>query len=212
MLTLDWGSVAALSDEDAAITLTGRVRQIDAILRTSFLELGLICQIVEGRKLWSLVQTLDRQPVRSFNHWLEECAPYSRSHCYAAKKIAGELSRDIPPETMIGIDETNARLLASISSDVRRDPEVIEAAKNLSGNEFAAKMAEEQPNQHIENRRMIRFNPVASAAEQIEMALKMAQLHGAETREAALEMICAMAVQEWQMEDSMAEAVYDRRS
>jgi hypothetical protein len=179
-----------LPDQEAAQLLHGELQKLDGILKTSFVRLGLIVREFHERMLWRHVQSLHTsQCFQSFGAWISETAPYSRRHCYAALGIVSELAKDIPQEDLLGINETNARLLQACSSSVRK--ELVTSAKSLSSDEFVAHVEQAFPGQHLEARRTLTLVPTGSARLVIEEAIALAmRLEGLKSRTEALECIC----------------------
>ena len=185
-----WEEIDRMPDQEAATLLDSRARALDAILRTAFIELGAIVSCYEKRQLWKHVQSLEtHQCFHSFNDWLLNAAPYSRSHCYAAKGIVEELTKDIPLERLMGVNESNARVLMLVSSGVRLS--LVESAKKLSENDLIDEINDEHPEQHIERRQPVVMAPV-SVSKIIEQAIEVATaLYGCKSRGEAEEAIHA---------------------
>jgi hypothetical protein len=138
-------------------------------------------------------------PCRSFARWVRYAAPRGYSVVYAALRDCEELA-DVPAADLAQIPASNFHTLKQLSSRVRRTPAVLEAAKTQRAEEFVGTIRRDFPNQHIEHKRALRFNPDESAAERIEEALDLAMEHGAANRNDALELLAAMALQAWQEE------------
>ena len=166
----DYASVDRMGDLEAANVLDGRVRALDRILRTAFIELGWIVSQYQRRELWKHVQSLDTgQTFGNFNGWLVSAAPYSRSHCYAAKGIVEELTKDVPIENLSGIDETNARVLVSVSGSCRS--KLVKSARTLSGDDFVAKVQQDFPQLHIESKKKLVLTYSEGEMAEVERAL-----------------------------------------
>ncbi len=153
-----------VTSEERAQAYDSRVREIDRIVRESWSELASICIQVRDRALWKLVlrPTLDVEPFKDFDDWLLDAAPVCRSTVYKGMGILSVLAKDLTPEQIAGIEIGNASILAyEVSSpSVRRDPEVIEAARSgRHSKKLREVVMRKYPNQAIENvvERKLRF-------------------------------------------------------
>lgn len=183
-------SLCSLADEQAALALDFEARSLDLILRTAFMRLGLIVSQFEKRQLWKHVQSLDGLAHHSFNAWLNSSAPYSRSHCYAAKGIVEELAKDIPIPELLGINESNARVLQACSSDVRKSLAGAQA-KTMSESDLISHIEQVFPDQHIESRRKMTLVPTASEYPIMDRAVEIAKREwGCTSRTESLAKIC----------------------
>lgn len=186
----------SIPDEQAAIALDGRLRALEALWRRSFVERGLILIEMKQRLLWQhLDDPTTGVPYTSLERWILTAAPQSRADCYAAMRAVEEL-RDVPREQLAEIPRCNVHILQALSSQVRREPEVIKAATSLSQREFVAKLEKEYPLQHIESRRTLHMHPTKGASEVIEQAIQRASdMEGCTTREESLECIAVYYLQ-----------------
>ncbi len=196
---LDWSVIDNLSSPEAGRVLSDRVHLLDGILRTAFMELGVIVGEVQKRMLWREMCPESGHPYESFNAWLLDAAPYSRSHCYAAKGIVEELSKDIPRDTLLRIDETNARTLLEVSSALRQDEAILRAAQTMPGPEFLEHIQTQHPLQHVEATK--RFSVILSAtnhAAVMEALDKVGELMHLDDRAGELVALCINFVLERQ--------------
>ncbi|MHB1952165.1 MAG: hypothetical protein ACYCOU_00330 [Sulfobacillus sp.] len=197
--TLDWASVDRLPSPEAANVLNARVRLLDGLLRGAFMELGYIVGEVQRRMLWREMCPSPGQPYESFNAWLKDAAPYSRSHCYAALKIVDELSKDIPREKLLQIDETNARTLLGVSSAIRQDESIQRAAQTMPGPEFVEHLQAQHANQHVETAKRFSVTLSATDYEAVMEALdQVGELMGLDDRAGELVALCVNFVLERQ--------------
>lgn len=189
--TLDPAEIDRMEDAEAADALDGNVRRLEAILRTAFMQLGYITSTFQKRELWRYIFCpKSGQAFSSFNAWLLDAAPYSRSHCYAAKGIYEELEANVPRGTLMQINETNARVLVQVSKGSRR--KMAESAVTLSEDEFVAKVQQDLPNQHIEVKRKLVFHPTESAYQVIVQTLDyVGSKMEIQDRDGQLEALCA---------------------
>jgi hypothetical protein len=112
---------------------------------------------------------------------------------------------DVPSDKLIDIPKSNLHMLASLSTEVRNDPEVLEAAKRLARDKFEEKLQKDHPNQHIESRKPLRFSPGRTGARIVEDGIAMAISMGyASTRDEALVRAFETAVHEWELELELA--------
>lgn len=187
--------------------LFSRVCSIVKGWELGYAEVGLICQTVKAKLLWKYrVDPSTNEPCVSFNRWMQLAAPRSFATSHAALRDVHNL-HDIPEADLIKIPATNFPIMLQLSTGVRADPVVLEAAKTKPTEAFVEHIREHYPEQHLERKVLMRFRPEESAARKIEEALRMAQLHGANNRNEALELIAEEAVRQWEMEDEIREAV-----
>lgn len=193
-----------LPDETAAIALDGRLRALESLWRRSFYERGLILHEVEQRLLWQkLNDSTTGDPYTSFNRWVVDAAPHSRSDCYAALSVVKEL-RDIPRQQLSDIPRCNLSILQALSSQVRQDERVIQVASSSSQKDFVAMLEKDYPDQHIESRRLIHLNPTTSLSTVMQQGIELAKrVEGVTTREQAIEAI----FMEYIHQHTVAEAV-----
>jgi len=196
-----------LPDLEAAESLSARMDAFDwadQVHELSYAERGIIAREFQNRQLWKLViNPRTGDPYISFNAW---AAKSGRATTFESKRDIEELP-EIPDEELKSIPKQNLKTLRQLSSQVRTEPKVIQAAQKLTPEDFLAHLEANHKNQHIESRVPMRFSPVRSQADRIEQALKLAQLHGARTKEEGLELICQIAIQQWEDEELIREAI-----
>jgi hypothetical protein len=195
----------ALPDPEAATLISSLIREWDETEPLRYASLGLMALTVERRMLWKHVPGCT-----SFASWVRYAAPRGYSVVYAALRDCEELA-DVPAADLAQIPASNFHTLKQLSSRVRRTPAVLEAAKTQRAEEFVGTIRRDFPNQHIEHKRALRFNPDESAAEKIEEALDLAMEHGAANRNDALELLAAMALHAWQEESREQDTSEDLR-
>jgi hypothetical protein len=193
--------------EELALQHDCRVREIDRIVRESWSELATLCILVRDNREWELLASrpmLDvdgKEEIRgyhSFDEWLADACPCCRSTVYAGMGVLSVLAKDVAPEDIAGMELGNAKILAHevSSSAVRRDPEVIAAAKSGRHTKTLRTLVmNKYPDQLLEDViiRKLRF-PV-SAWERIEAAYEAYRLvNGSASMESFLEFI----VVEWE--------------
>ena len=179
----------AMPDEIAAVALGCRLRTLEGLWRRSFVERGLILHEVKQRLLWKLLNDdTTGEPYTSFDRWVLDSAPQSRSDCYAALKVVEDL-RDIPRHELESVPRCNLHILQALSSNIRQNPEVLQWASSTSQKDFVARIEYAYPEQHVESRRLLHLNPTKGASKIIEQAIRLAmQVEGLTSREQVLEM------------------------
>jgi len=139
-----------ITAKDKAVRYDNRVREIDRIVRESWSELAAICIQVRDKELWRLLPG----KFHSFDDWLLDAAPVCRATVYRGMGVLSVLAKDLKPEDIAGMEIGNASILAYdvSTSKVRRDPEVIEAAKSGRGTKKLRELVKAKyPEQKIED-------------------------------------------------------------
>lgn len=86
---------------------------------------------------------------KTWHEWLLDAAPMSRSYIYIVVGRYKELVPDIPHEELSRIPLGSAKVLAGVSSTVRRNPKVKSAAIK-EPKKFREYIRDHHPDQHIE--------------------------------------------------------------
>lgn len=176
---------------DAEDAIARRCGATDAILKTGFVALGMMCGRVRDRMLWrGATDPLTGLPFESMSAWILRRAPYSYRHCHSAMTAVDEL-KDIPVNTLSSISGCNIAQLQKMSTQVRSNPQVLADAASLSQEEFAAKVAKDYPDQHIQPRVRVTWNLEPDVIIVMNHAIDKAMQMGCSTRERALEAIFA---------------------
>lgn len=192
-----------LSDEQAEESIFRMMRSLDNSARLGYASLGLACKEVRERELWKYrIDPETNLPCRSFTRYIRIGAPYSYSNCFAALADVEELA-DIPAADLAQIPASNFGTMKQLSTAVRGEPQIIEAAKTKRNEEFVEHVRQNFPLQHVEHKRTLRFTAPESAAEKIEQALEMAECHGATNRNDALELLAVTAIDQWRLEEEI---------
>lgn len=180
----------------AAAAYDHRVRVIESETAGNFAEIGLIVKEVDDRELWRFITKSDGEMCHSFDDWLLDAMPVSRSQAYSARKVAQRLDH-LSAEERAEISPGNLKTLAEVDDPkITKSRPILDAAKKMKPKEFRAKIAREHPEQHLESFEPMRFNPVATARELIDRALEKAkELDGAVTREEQLECLADFYLQ-----------------
>ena len=204
-----------LTDEAAAGPhLTGGMSILDEISRIherSFVERGIIIREFERRQLWKhLTDPETDQPFPNLTAWLS-CDKFlgCRRANFEAKRTLAMLE-DIDPAKLVGIQRGNLRTLTQLSTAVRTQPDVLEAARTMPREAFEEKVEKEHPNQHVQVHRALSFRPDRSGAKAIEEAIAWALEHDiAGTREEALVRACETALHQWELEQELKDMPVD---
>jgi len=169
-----------------------RMRELESFNKRSFIETGLICNEMQDKGLYTeLCDKSTGECFSSMNDWLSKAAPMSRSSCFHSMRCLKEL-KDINLNDLSEMSRSNVSTMLFLSTDVRKNPEVIKAAKTESDKGFRQKIQKDYPDQAIECFDRIVFNFETSQRKAVESALDMAKrLYGVESNEAAEEVICS---------------------
>jgi len=190
--------------EEACFT---RLRILDETWKFSYPEIGLLCRQVEAKHLWK--QRIDSETGKkcsSFARWVRVAAPWSYATVFAAMRDVEEL-QDVPAEHLAEIPAANIGTLKQLSTAVRQDPAIIEAAKTMRAPEFVEQVRKEYPLQHLEKKKTLRFSMDESAADKVEQVLQMAEAKGARNWSEALEMIAEEAADVWRLEAEVEQVI-----
>lgn len=136
--------------ETQALMDDSRVREIDKVVRESWSELAAICIRVRDSKLWELLPI----EFHSFDDWLLSAAPVCRATIYRGMGVLSVLAKDLEPADIAQMEIGNASILAYevSSSNVRRDPEVLAAAKGARYSKALRDVVKRKfPSQHMED-------------------------------------------------------------
>jgi hypothetical protein len=190
-----------LPDEDAARELQCRlagIERVEELHERSYAEILVIAGEFDKRKLWQCVENpVSGEPFNSWSAWATAAGPRCRRVMMEAKRDASALS-DVPTTSLIGVSKDNIKVLKQLSTKVRNEPQILEAAKTLPADQFIAKIETEKPDQHIESRQWFRAHLERSVFEKAEKLIAFAIESGrADTRAEAVERIFDTAEDEW---------------
>ena len=177
------------SAKEMASALDMRVREIEEINDTTFLELGLIvCEFERNPKeLWKQLG------FARWTSWMNaRGTKASRTKRYAARVAFMAIA-----EINISLEEAksiksraNATTLAKVSRQHR--PKLLEDAKTLENEEFIEKINRDFPDEHIESNAPMRLRPTASQRKKIDFAVDVARwVYELGSREEAIESMAA---------------------
>lgn len=207
VLSVNLSDVLALPDKEASIALNDRMlvhAQVERIYAKSFAEVGIIAREVERRQLYQhLINPSTGEPFAYFSDWANSVKLISsRRTIFASKRVLSMLE-DVPAEKLIDVPKANLHTLTQLSTAVRNDPEILEAARTLPREKFEEKLEREQPHQHIEVHSPMKFHFGRSQRKAIEAWVEYAMSHNlAGTREEAVA---------WACEEALDNALIDER-
>lgn len=213
--TCSLGDLLALPDDQAAMALHARMGALDEADRlheVSYAERGEIALAFQRRSLWRhLDDPATGQRFASLTAWMSSGSLACRRSVFEAKRDMMELA-DVPAEKLRSIPKANIKVLKQLSTAVRNDSTVLEAARSLKEFPFIAKIAADHPDQHIEAKVMLRFSPDLSGAEMIEEAITFALEHDiAGCRDEACEMAFETALLQWRAEQKVIDMAAKQR-
>lgn len=173
-------TLIALPDPEAAERLTERImawNMVDELHKHSYVERGLIAVQFETKKLWQYTidpETGEHFP--NFSAWMScpEILGCRRTNFEAKKDLL--LLSDVPTAKLIDVPKENIKVLTQLSTAVRNDPGILEAAKGPA-DKFLEKVEKEQPLQHIESRRPLLLKPGRSDRKAIDLWVEYAIQH-----------------------------------
>lgn len=158
--------VSTTFDRRALFTeLDGRVRNIEARFKATWLELSNLCIAMQDGELWR------EGGYDSYGQWLMNAAPMSRAYAYAAVK-ARQALRDVPEEDLKEIPLGNAITLEQTPRN-RRNGDLIEKAKRQPPREFRETVEDEIPEAHVELTTVHRFRLTRGAGKVLRSGLDM---------------------------------------
>jgi hypothetical protein len=214
IISTSLSDLIALPDPEAASAMNERMgvfEQISRMHERSYSERGIIIREFEKRKLWAYL--IDPETGQAFPHltaWLS-CGEFLGCRRVNFESLGDmRLLEDVPTEKLIDIPKGNLKVLAQLSTAVRNEPGILEAARILPQDEFLEKVEREQPNQHIETRKPLRFNPGRSGAKVVEEAIAWALEHDiAGNRDEAIVRMAEQALNEWRLEQELRDMPAD---
>lgn len=188
-----------LPDDEAAIQADQRLSELETAYRRNFVERGYVLLAVETRRLWTrIIDPSTGHFFSSLERWILVRAPHSRSDCYASLGAVKEL-KDIPESDLVDIPRKNIPTLQKLSTAVRRDPEVLAAAKTKSEAEFLSHVQKHHPEQHLEGRQKLILNASQSQYDAITARLDLAMTYyGVTNYSDAIEAVLA----DWELREN----------
>lgn len=204
VISLTLPDMLALPDPEAAEALTQRMALLDMVDQAhevSYSQRLVIIREFETRQLWKyLIDPLVGVEFSCLTAWLSSGFIGCRRTNMEAHRDAKALS-DAPAAKLLDVPKANIRLLTQLSTAVRNEPDVLEAARTLKPEQFEEKIEAEHPGQHLEARKPLRFRFGRSQARKVEEAIEWALEHDiAGTREEAIVYMAEIAMDSWQLE------------
>jgi hypothetical protein len=141
-LAPDWAAIKEMDRHEAADAVAAILASLDKAEKQVFAARGMALLLIEELNLWE-------GRASSMGQWIRQVAPNSWSDCYAAMRTVRELLPDVPLDDLKDMKRCNVETIKKLSSTVRRDPKVIEAAKTKPHLEFLAETAKDHPDQHL---------------------------------------------------------------
>lgn len=206
-VSLESRLVAAESNKLALAALhDSRVRELEKQHVACWSEMAELSLVIRDNHEWEMLSR--EKPVicetcgavactefHSFNAWLADAAPHSRSAMYMAMGLREEL-QDVPTKDLREIPLGSAKVLAKVPKSRRKDRETIKAAKKKP-REFVAHIQQTQPDLHIETVAPREFKFTGSQEQVIDGAIELVRLlMGLGSDEECLEALCADFISE----------------
>lgn len=196
-LSISLPEVLALPDPEAAEAVSLRLVALDNVERRAFSERCIIVHAVERRKLWQYLEDPDTGETFANMTAFMSCSYFlgCRRTNFEALRVV-KLLEDIPTPKLLDIPKSTLHTMTQLSTAVRNDPEILEAAKTLPPNEFVARIEIEHPNQHVQARKLMRLNPETDERKSIAEWVEFCKENALAVRtEEAIAMACITALQ-----------------
>jgi hypothetical protein len=192
------------ADGEAAFFLHHRMRAFDWMdeqRERSYAERGLIAIEFEKRKLWQyLDDPATKKPYTSFNAWASSRCNGARSVTFDAKRDL-EALQDVPAAELRDIPKGNLKVLKQLSTAVRKEPAVLQAARSMTTPQFLESIEKLFPEQHIESPIVVKVNAAPADASTFEEAIQYAIDHEiAANRSEAMGRMAYTALEQWRLE------------
>jgi hypothetical protein len=165
-----------------------RIQAVVGTMEMGFAEVGILGCYVDESGIWKeRVDPATGQPCTSANQWLMLAAGRSRSSCFDARaKVKILLAAQIPA--------SNFKPLMKCSTAVRKDPEVLKAART---DKLFEHVQVAHPSQALESEKVFRVVLDASAHAKVEETITRVMEVEGWSRSEALEGIMADVKEEW---------------
>lgn len=145
--------------------LDKRAREIEQQNKSTWVELAELCCNIRDQQLWR------EGGYSSFNAWLLDACPTSRSMAYSAIGIREEL-KEISTEELRKIPLGNADILKH-TPKASRNGHLLEAAKNQPPREFLGTVIQTSPESHLERKYCHKFRLTTSQSQILAEGLEM---------------------------------------
>jgi hypothetical protein len=160
-----------MNDAAGEAQLFARMQSIDREEMLSYSERGHIGLVVRENRLHLHRISPETGEPCTWTEWVRLCSPWSYSTCFEAVRDIEALS-DIPKEELAQIPKGNIQTLTKISTGLRSQPAVLEAAKTQRPKAFIEHIKRNHGDQHIEQSHVLSFTVNESEALVIEEVLK----------------------------------------
>ena len=175
-----------------------RLSDYDEQERLRYAEVGLMVLTVEQGELWKLrTDPQTDYPCRSLNRWIQIACPYAHSTVYAALRDVKEL-QDVPTADLAQISQSNMRTMRQLSTKVRNDPKVLEAAKTGRTDALVSLVKANFPQQHLEGEKYLRFTLNETRMADVQEAIRKAMARGCD---GSSEVLWMWAIEELSKDD-----------
>ena len=200
--------IICLPDPEAAEALAQRMAALDHIKLVydrTYSDRVVIMRLFETKQLWK--HLTDPDTGLPFPHMT---AFMSCSKLFGCRRTNFEaladakLLSDVPAEKLIDLPKGNIKVLAQLSTAVRNDPGILEAAR--AGREaLEGKLEKEHPQQHIESRRPLHLMPGRSDRKIIDKwTAKAIEIGIAGSILEAIVRACEMAIDQSELDEELA--------
>lgn len=208
ILSSNLDELLALADPEAAESLNawmGALRRVEEAYTVSYGQRLVIIRNFEERGLWRHLTDPDTdRPFPNLTAWLSSGFIGCRRVNMDAHRDSHALA-DVPPKNLIDVPKSSIGVLKQLSTAVRGLPDVLEAAKG-GDEKLIEKIEAEYPDQHLEQRKFLRFNPGRAGAKAVEEAIAWALDHDiAGSRDEALVFAAETALNQWKLEVELRE-------
>jgi hypothetical protein len=156
IVLVDIDDLISLPDQQAAEALNlrlGAFEYLERLYKGSFSERTRIVRNFETRSLWKyLIDPDTGYAFPNMTAWLS-CSSFlgCRRTNFEALRM-GKMLADVPDDKLVDIPKENMNMLAHLSTAVRTDPVIIEAARKQEPSDFEGFVEKNYPHQHIERR------------------------------------------------------------
>ena len=146
----DWLMLRCQTPEQCAGSIEAILKALEGTERACYAIRGEALRLFDDRQLYLLyLDPAHNQPCSCTFRFLECYLPDSARYCQEALVSRQKLHDTIPLEIAQNVTRTNLRLLEGVSDNVRKMPEVQEAAQTMTEKEFASHLSMKH-NQHLE--------------------------------------------------------------
>jgi hypothetical protein len=194
----DWNEIRMYDPPRAAARLASILSDLEASEKQVFAIRGMCALLAEERELWKeFIDPEVDKPFASFDRWIKWVCPASWGYVRDALRAVKEL-RDVPFVDLLDMPRTNIETLKKVSTAVRKEPKVIEAAKTQTEAQFAQTLSRDH-GQHIETKKTLKVTYDAGEYAEVERFLKWVGAHLPEPTEDLGQSLLAWAI-DWNID------------